>query len=110
MFERTGLTHRWYNHLMSYVETSAGRVLIIFPGALGDLICATPAIRVLAQRHPRSVIEIMARAELARFAADHLIGAGGGSSAHSIDRREVAQLFGGAKEIAAEARTFFACF
>jgi len=65
------------------------RVLIIFPGALGDLICLAPTIAAIARRHPRAELELMARAELAELAVGRL----GITRAHSIDRREVALLF-----------------
>jgi heptosyltransferase III len=82
-------------------------ILVIFPGALGDLICLIPALRALARRHPDDTLELMARAELARFATGRL----GVNHGHSVDRREVAQLFAaGAGPIAAEARTFFGSF
>jgi hypothetical protein len=115
-------------------------VLVIFPGALGDLICLVPTLRAIARRHPDAGLELMARAELVRFAtgrlglgwgrtgavqrhsdsatgrlgvsAKHSLGAGHGPSrGHSIDRREVAQLFAArAGVIAQEARTFFGSF
>jgi heptosyltransferase III len=66
-----------------------GRGLIIFPGALGDLICFLPTIRALGRRHPTIRFELMARAELARFAVQRM----GVVAGHSIDRAEVAQLF-----------------
>jgi hypothetical protein len=93
--------------------------LVIFPGALGDLICVIPALRAIARRDPDAPLELMARAELVRFATGRL-GLDGGRSAallpshsrgHSIDRREVAQLFaarGGS--ISEDARTFFGGF
>jgi len=65
------------------------RVLVIFPGALGDLICLVPTIRAIARRHRDSSIELMARAELARFAVGRI----GVAAGHSIDRREVSALF-----------------
>jgi ADP-heptose:LPS heptosyltransferase len=82
-------------------------VLVIFPGALGDLICLVPTLRAIARRHPDAPLELMARAELARFAVGRL----GIAHGHSIDRREVGHLFaarGG--PIAAEARRFFGSF
>jgi heptosyltransferase-3 len=82
-------------------------VLVIFPGALGDLICLVPTLRAIARRHPGVSLELMARVELARFATGRL----GITHGHSIDRREVAQLFaarGG--PVAAAARTFFGSF
>jgi heptosyltransferase III len=65
------------------------RVLIIFPGALGDLICLAPTIAAIARRHPNAVLELMARNELAEFAVGRL----SITRAHSIDRREVGLLF-----------------
>jgi ADP-heptose:LPS heptosyltransferase len=67
----------------------SSRVLIIFPGALGDLICLAPTIAALARRHPDARLELMARNELAEFAVGRLAI----THAHSIDRREVAMLF-----------------
>jgi heptosyltransferase III len=81
------------------------RTLIIFPGALGDLICFLPAVHALHTRHPESALELMARWELARFA----VGRTPIVRAHSIDRLEVAQLFGAAREIEA-ARHLFGAF
>src|SRR5690348_15505173 len=66
-----------------------GRGLIIFPGALGDLICLLPALHVLARRYPTIRFELMARTELAHFAVRRMPVA----ASHSIDRREVALLF-----------------
>lgn len=82
------------------------RVLVIFPGALGDLICAAPALEALARRHRPAGLELMASAELARFAVGRLAVARG----HSIDRREVAMLFGSAPEAPRAARQFFGQF
>jgi heptosyltransferase-2 len=83
-----------------------GRGLIIFPGALGDLICLLPAIQALDGRYPQLKFELMARAELGRFAVQRM----GVVAGHSIDRREVALLFsqrGGESEVA---RQFFRQF
>lgn len=82
-------------------------VLVIFPGALGDLICLVPTLRAIARRHPGAQLELMARAELARFAIGRL----GIARGHSIDRREVTQLFaaqGGT--VAEEAHRFFGSY
>jgi heptosyltransferase-2 len=89
-------------------EDGAGksRALIIFPGALGDLICLIPAIRTIAARHPESDVELMARFELARFAVGRI----GIARAHSIDRPEVAQLFAEIRGEATGAREFFGGF
>jgi heptosyltransferase III len=102
-------------------------ILVIFPGALGDLLCVVPALRAIARRHPDATVELMARAELARFATGRiglLPGRSEGdakgkstveryrqSHGHSIDRREVAQLFAARSGlIPDEARAFFGSF
>jgi ADP-heptose:LPS heptosyltransferase len=85
----------------------SARVLIIFPGALGDLLCLAPAIAAIARRHHRAELELMARTELAEFAVGRL----GITRAHSIDRREVALLFReSADDDGEQARRFFGVF
>ena len=92
---------------MPTAAASTGPILVIFPGALGDLICLVPTLRAIARRHPDATVELMARAELARFATGRL----GVTHGHSIDRREIAQLFAaGAGALGAEARSFFGSF
>jgi heptosyltransferase-3 len=86
--------------------THRPRILVIFPGALGDLLCFAPALRILVRRHNNAAVELMARAELARFAVGRL-GVGGG---HSIDRREVAMLFTAAAAKSDEVWAFFNAF
>ena len=83
------------------------RVLVIFPGALGDLICLGPALRALARRHHDSALELMAREELARFAVGRI----GIGRSYSIDRREVAALFAENPDLTEAARFFrsFTC-
>lgn len=92
------------------MQTSVGargnsRVLVIFPGALGDLICAGPALDAIANANPCASIELMAKPELARLFAGRTRVARG----HSIDRREVAALFT-AGEISRETHEFFSQF
>lgn len=82
------------------------RILIIFPGALGDLICLLPAIRVISRQHPGADIELMARTELAAFA----VGRMGVARAYSIDRSEVSLLFSPDPDAPRRARPFFAQF
>ena len=82
---------------------SASRVLVIFPGALGDFVCVLPAIEALATRHRGCSIELMARRELARLAVGRTcVGRG-----HSIDARHVSRLFGEAGEKDPDVREFF---
>jgi heptosyltransferase-3 len=80
--------------------------LIIFPGALGDLICLVPAIHALGRRYAPLEFELMARAELARFAERRTPIVAG----HSIDRREVASLFSEADADREPACKFFGRF
>jgi ADP-heptose:LPS heptosyltransferase len=86
--------------------TNSDRVLVIFPGALGDLICLLPALRVLARRYRGCRLELMARAELADFATGRM----GIARGHSIDRREVSLLFSPADDAATAASEFFGAF
>src|SRR5258708_18961566 len=85
---------------------SAWRVLVIFPGSLGDLVCVMPAIEALARRHRGASIELMARAELARLAVGRTCVARG----HSIDAPHVSRLCSEASECNPEVREFFAGF
>jgi len=86
--------------------TKPDRVLVIFPGALGDLVCLLPALRSLARRYQDRGLELMARAELADFAVNRM----GIVRGHSIDRREVSLLFSPAVDAAAGAEEFFGAF
>src|SRR5215469_17305179 len=88
------------------LDFPAMRLLVIFPGALGDLICLGPAVRAIARRHRDAAIELMARAELARFAVGRMSFAAG----YSIDRREVSSLFRNDTEPEPCARAFFGQF
>ena len=80
--------------------------MIVFPGALGDLICLLPTISAIARRHAPADIELMARDELARFAVGRL----GITRGHSIDRREMTHLFREPASDSGDARRFFGAF
>jgi heptosyltransferase-3 len=80
------------------------RVLVIFPGALGDLMCLMPALVAISRRHPGASVELMARFERARLVAGRTVVA----RAHSIDAREVGELF--AAEKAEKGGRFFGEF
>ena len=85
------------------------RVLVIFPGALGDLVCLVPALRAIAQRHRDARLELMARGDLARFIVDRICPHSRSyshSCSYSIDRREVAALFADEPELTGAARFF----
>lgn len=82
------------------------RVLVIFPGALGDLVCAMPAIEAIARANTGAAIELMARADLAQFAVGRTVV----TRAHSIDRREVGTLFSKSRDAIATASEFFGAF
>src|SRR5260370_27476285 len=80
------------------------RVLVIFPGALGDLMCLMPALAAISRRHPGASVELMARFELARLVSGRTLVARG----HSIDAREVGELF--TDETSGNAHRFFTDF
>src|SRR5260370_2011708 len=83
---------------------SVRRALVIFPGALGDLMCLMPALAAISRRHAGASVELMARFELARLVAGRSVVA----RVHSIDAREVGELF--ADETSRDARRFFGDF
>ena len=83
---------------------SVRRVLVIFPGALGDLMCLMPTLAATARRHSGASLELMARVDLARLVVGRSVVVRG----HSIDAREVGELF--ADEKLAGARRFFGEF
>ena len=87
-------------------NSSGRRILVIFPGALGDLVCALPAIEAIARANEGASIELMARAELARFAVGRTIV----TRADSIDRAEVGALFSKSRDAIAAASEFFGAF
>jgi len=91
---------------MAAAKPSTDRVLIIFPGALGDLICVLPALQAVARRYRGCSFELMARAELADFAVDRM----GVARGHSIDRRELSLLFSPADDATVQAAEFFGPF
>ena len=81
-------------------------MLVLAPGALGDLMCLMPALEAISRRHPGASIELMSRFELARLAAGRTVVA----RAHSIDARELAALFSDETPVDPDARRFFADF
>jgi heptosyltransferase III len=92
--------------MASTATTTRDRVLVIFSGALGDLICLLPTLGALARRYRGCSLELMARAELADFA----VGRMGIARGHSIDRREVSLLFSLTDDAAEQAGEFFGAF
>src|SRR5260370_26298733 len=83
---------------------SVRRALVIFPGALGDLMCLMPALAAISRRHAGASVELMARFELARLVTGRSVVA----RAHSIDAREVGELF--ADGTSGDARRLFGDF
>ena len=64
----------------------SGRTLILFPGALGDAVCAEPAVAVLARRGPVTFCARGGAAAVARLFPAR-------PEVDSLDRAEVAWLF-----------------
>jgi lipopolysaccharide heptosyltransferase III len=91
---------KWY---IFVVNNSERRVLVIFPGALGDLMLAMPAIAAIAARDKGASIELMARGELSRLVEGRSVVTRG----HSIDRREVTALFAESSVEESASRKFF---
>jgi ADP-heptose:LPS heptosyltransferase len=70
-------------------------VLVLFPGALGDFMCFLPALWALRQRHA-APMRIIANAELIDLVRLP------GATIASIDRREIADLFGPSERLSPE--------
>ncbi len=92
--------------IVSDLAIGERRVLVIFPGALGDLMLAMPAIAAIARQNHSAAIELVARGELARLVTGRSVVTRG----HSIDRREVTALFAQASAGESQAREFFGQF
>jgi len=85
---------------------SVRRVLVIFPGSLGDFICFLPALQAIGRKYPREMVELIGRREVVQLAGDWLLVA----AIHSIDRCEVAQLFSPTDGVNKETSRFFSRF
>jgi ADP-heptose:LPS heptosyltransferase len=67
---------------------SIERVVIVFPGALGDLLLALPALRVLRARHRRARLTLVVPGPLCGLAAAAIAG-----DVASLDDADAARLF-----------------
>jgi hypothetical protein len=85
---------------------SAGRVLVIFPGSLGDFLCFCPALQAMGTRHGRETVELVGRGEAMELA----VGWSFVAAIHSIDGYEIAQLFSRTNEVRKETGSFFSRF
>lgn len=83
-----------------------GRVLVIFPGSLGDFLCFLPTLQAIGGRHPGERVELMGKREVVELAVGWSLVA----ATHSIDRYEVAQLFSYTNKVSKEAGSFFSRF
>jgi ADP-heptose:LPS heptosyltransferase len=81
---------------------SSSRVLVVFPGALGDIICLVPTLRELARRHG-ALPSLFCKGDLVP-----LIVAAGVAIAEPIERREASWLF--SSQPPREAADFFRAF
>ena len=79
-------------------NSGAGRVLALFPGALGDFICFLPALRALSE-HGR--VDLLARSEYAAIAPPNV-------TTTSLERYEISRLFVAGCEGDERVRRFFA--
>jgi len=106
----------------AFMDEGRERVLVIFPGALGDLVCLLPTLRGIARRHCEAFIELMATPSVGNFFVGRAVlrpelscnlqEAGRGmffsvAEAYSIDRREVTNLFTGSQDGLHYSRGFF---
>lgn len=88
---------------MSFDDTSRQRALVLFPGALGDFLCALPAIQALASRHVGGV-RLVAKPQWLELLDDPRL------DRISIDRREVSELYATTAPLSRAARALFSGF
>jgi len=74
------------------------RLLVLFPGALGDFICFLPALRILSDG---ACVDLLARSEFADIAPPAV-------RVHSLERYEIRRLFAPGAGADDRARSFFA--
>src|SRR6185503_30162 len=72
-------------------EQSIERVVVIFPGALGDLLLALPTLRVLRERYARARLTLVVNAWLRDFS----LHAGLADTAIALDEADSVMLFAG---------------
>ncbi len=90
----------------SIAAASAGQILVIFPGSLGDFLCFLPALQAIGRRHPRETVELMGKREVVELS----VGWSFVTAIHSIDRYEITQLFSRANGVNKETGRFFSRF
>lgn len=84
-------------------ETKHLKILVLFPGSLGDFLCFLPALDVIRGSSPDGKIVLVARSELLSLARRLL----GISSTRSLDNRLFAKLFSPDATISHEEAHFF---
>ena len=81
-------------------KTSRQRILVFFPGALGDFLCFLPALQHLGKN---AVVDLLAHSEFGCLLPRHI-------RVRSLDCAEVARLFVHDAGHSPEVREFFACY
>jgi heptosyltransferase-3 len=82
------------------------KVLILHAGGIGDLFLALPALRIFRHNFPRSILELMGRAERLSLVAFDLQAA----SIHSIDQAGMAYFYLEGETLPSRLSTFFSSF
>jgi len=82
------------------------RVLILHSGGIGDLLMAMPALRILRQKYPGSILELMGRPERLSLVAFDLQA----QSIHSVDRGGMAYFYLDGEALPPDLSDFFASF
>ena len=84
----------------AHLQVIHGRVLILFPGALGDFVCFLPVLECLARRNS---IDVLARTEFSDVAPP-------GANVSSLERSEIRSLFVSGRGTDEKVRNFFASY
>src|SRR2546426_12726150 len=81
------------NHIDRVRGESIETVVVVFPGALGDLLLALPALRALRARHDGAHVTVV----LSAWLRDLIGHAGVADATASLESGEIAALLGGGR-------------
>jgi ADP-heptose:LPS heptosyltransferase len=82
------------------MKRNTGKILVLFPGALGDFVCFLPALEKIARDRE---VDLLARSEYAGILSERI-------RVESLERHEISRLFSADAESDETLRNFFALY